>query len=224
MVAATVAFAFVSAASAATLSVYGGTQTSLPTNFDAAVMAGPQPLPAVGDPISDFTGSDPFAAGTAGLHIDGSSNLIFTYLGREATAKNTASQFGIGGQSLSTDTNAAGDSIVVWQNGPGFVNFVFTTLEGLFEDINGNSDTGESLAISNGLGTAFAGLHLAFGTVFNNGQSVLAFFGDGRGDGDYDDMVIRIDITTIPLPASALLLLGAVGGLGAVRMRKKKAA
>jgi hypothetical protein len=73
----------------------------------------------------------------------------------------------------------------------------------------------------NGGVSDLAALSISFGAVFNNGKSVYAFFGDGRGDRDYDDMVVRID--AVPLPASALLLLGAFGGLGAIR-RKKKAA
>ncbi len=222
-VAAAAIFALSTAVSAATLSVIGGSQTTLPNNFDAGMMSGPAPLPAVGDPITDYSGADPFAGGTEGLYIDSTTNLTFTYMGKEAAATNTASQFGIGGQSLS-NKGAVGSSITVWQTGPGFVNFVFTTLEGLFEDINGNSTTGESLSIANGIGSAFAGLHIAFGNVFNNGQSVLVFFGDGRGDSDFDDMVVRIDVTAVPLPAAGLLLLGALGGLGAVRSRRKQAA
>ena len=51
-------------------------------------------------------------------------------------------------------------------------------------------------------------------------KKVLAFFGDGRGDSDFDDMVVRISV--IPLPAGGLLLLTAMGGF-AVARRKKKA-
>ena len=214
------AVAFASAASAATFSVLGGTQTTLPTDFDAALMAGPSPLPAVGDPITSFSGATPFG-GKEGLYISASSQLTFTYLGREATATNTASQFSMGGTLLSNQQNV-GTTATAGQAGPGFVDFVFTTLEGMFEDINGNGGTMESLSIANAGSSSFSGLHIAFGMVFNNGRSVLAFFGDGRGDSDYDDMVVRID--AVPLPASALLLLGAMGGLGALRLRKKAAA
>lgn len=221
--AAVIALALGSAASAATLSVIGGTATVLPGQFSAGNIAGPQPRPMDGDPITAYTGADPFAGGTQGLYVDERVRMTFTYLGREAAATNSVSQFGAGGQSLST-SGARGSSISMYQNGPGFVNFVFTTLEGLFEDINGNSVTGESMSISNAIGTGFANLYLAFGNVFNNGSSVLAFFGDGRGDADFDDMVVRIDVTPVPLPATALLLLGAVGGLGALRARRKRAA
>jgi len=213
------AVAFATAASAATFSVIGGTPTTLPTDFDAALMAGPAPLPAVGDPITSFSGTDPFANG-GGLYISASSQLTFTYLGKEATASNSASQFAMGGTLLSTANNV-GTTATAGQAGPGFVDFVFTTMEGMFEDINGNGSTMEALSIANNGTSAFSGLHIAFGMVFNNGRSVLAFFGDGRGDSDFDDMVVRID--AVPLPASALMLLGAMGGLGALRLRKKRA-
>ncbi len=214
------AVAFATVASAATFSVVGGTATTLPTDFDAALLAGPAPLPSVGDPITSFSGASPFGGGQ-GLHISANSQLTFTYLGKEATASNSASQFSMGSSLLSTTGSNRGQSVTAGQSGPGFVNFVFSTMEGMFEDINGNGTTMEALSISNGGATGFSGLHIAFGMVFNNGRSVLAFFGDGRGDADYDDMVVRID--AVPLPATALMLLGAMGGLGALRLRKKRA-
>lgn len=213
--------ALTSAATAATFTVIGGSPSTLPTDFDAQLMAGPQPLPAVGDPVSVFTGATPFSGGQ-GLFISATSQLTFTYLGKEAGATNTLSQVQFGSTILSNTQSNRGKAVTVGQTGPGMVNFLFSTLEAAWEDINGNSTTGETLSIMNGSFTDFSDLKIGFGIVFNNGRSVLAFFGDGRGDADFDDMVVRID--AVPLPASALLLLGAIGGLGALRMRKKAAA
>lgn len=212
--------AFATTAGAATLSVVGGTPYTLTSKFSASFMGGPAPLPTVGTKVTNFTGADPFSGGTTGLAINGNSRIKFTYIGKEAAATNLQSQFGIGGQSLSTN-DVLGASFEASQTGPGFVNFVFTTLERKYEDLNKNGTAGEYLSIFNGIGSGYSALGMAFGTVFNNGRSVLAFFDDGRADVDYDDIVIRID--AIPLPASALLLLGALGGLGALRLRRKSA-
>jgi hypothetical protein len=35
-----------------------------------------------------------------------------------------------------------------------------------------------------------------------------------RVDKDYDDMVVRLEIAPVPLPAAAFLLMGALGSLG----------
>lgn len=210
-------FAFAGAASAATLSVVGGTSSVLPSDFSASVIGGPAPLPAVGDPITSFSGNTPFGAGE-GLQVSGDTQLKYTFMGKEAYASNSV--VSIGGATL-TNTGTVGSSFTVNQTG-GLVSFLFSTLETIFEDINSNGTYGESLAINNGGASSFGGLHMAFSSVFNGGTSVLVFFGDGRGDADFDDMVIRID--AVPLPASALMLLGGLGGLGALRARKKKTA
>jgi len=213
------------AAAAATLSVVNngsGTATTLPvgtggtTGFDLSSIYG-SASPNVGDPVTAFSAA---TGGTVngGLYIDGSSNLTYTFLGKEAGAKNAV--FGQGGATVANN-QAIGSSFTVGQSGAGFIDFFFQTLEGAWEDINSNWITGEALNVANNGLSSFSNLSIAFGQVFNNGRSILVFFGDGRGDVDFDDMVIRID--AVPLPASALLLFGAVGGLGALRLRKKKA-
>ncbi|MBV1903747.1 MAG: VPLPA-CTERM sorting domain-containing protein [Marinosulfonomonas sp.] len=214
-----------SAATAATLSVVNngsGTATTLPvgtggtTGFDLSSIYGTS-SPNIGDPITAFSAA---TGGTVngGLYISGSSKLTYTFLGKEAGAKNAV--FGQGGASV-TNKQAIGSSFTVGQSGAGFIDFFFQTLEGAWEDINNNWITGEALSIANNGLSGFSNLSIAFGQVFNNGKSILVFFGDGRGDVDFDDMVIRID--AVPLPASALLLFGALGGLGALRLRRKKA-
>ncbi len=210
---------FASAASAATFSVIGGTATTLPTNFSASLMSGPTPLPAIGDPITYFSGATPFGAGE-GLSLSGSSSLNYTYLGSEAAASNTFTSFSSGTTSISS-ADVQGTTLTTSSIG-GIVAFLFSTIEMMFEDINGNSIFDETLSIFNGGTSDYFGLNIGFSAVFNGGRSILVFFGDGRGDADFDDMVIRID--AVPLPASILLMLGAFGGLGALRLRKKKAA
>ena len=210
---------FASAASAATFSILDsgmsavGPNATLPAGFSLSSIYGAA-SPVIGDSITSFTANPT----NGGLYMDAASTLTFTFLGKEAGAQNAA--FSSGGATM-TNQGPAGTTMTSSQ-GAGFVNFMFQTTEGAgWEDINGNGVFGETFSIANNGPSLFSGLSLAYGVVFNNGRSVLAFFGDGRGDIDYDDMVVRID--AVPLPAAGLMLLGALGGLVAMRRRKKMA-
>lgn len=80
------------------------------------------------------------------------------------------------------------------------------------------------------LGAAGMNFFATFGTdKMRAGEDLFLFFDDeGAGDDDnHDDLVIRLSVAkepggpVIPLPASAFLMLGALGGLGALRARRK---
>ena len=52
----------------------------------------------------------------------------------------------------------------------------------------------------------------------------MGFDDSGAGpDADYDDIVFRIDITAVPLPAAAWLLIGGMAGLGFASRKRKVA-
>ena len=195
------ALALTPPAFAATLSIVGGTADVLPGNFNPAPGSGGA---APGDPIVTFSAGVDGGSIGGGLSLSAPSTVRFTFLGKEAGATNNLVELSSGGALfLNSDTSSAGDFIDVADDG-GFVDFLFNT------DNLGGLDS-----IWNGGIADDTRLSLAFKLV--SATEAIAFLGDGAGDNDYDDMVIRIQ--AIPLPASLLLLLSGVAGLGYLRRR-----
>lgn len=217
MVAAAVAVGFGGAASAATLSVNGGSSITFgsgnygtcpptPPATECYDPSGPAATLTVNLRAFFDAGSYP------GLEITDSAPIRVTFLGKEAGASNVAMS-GVGGSVSNDDT--IGSSYVAMVTGPGTLDFLFKVFAGA-----GGAVTGSSAGAG---GNFLNGAAIAFSDVFAGGRSVYAFFDDGgRGiDRDWDDMVVRIDV--VPLPASALLLLGGIGGLAAMKRRRKAA-
>lgn len=181
-----------------------------------------------------------FGAGTTSLNgwygaelflvAAGPVSITATYLGSEAGNNNS---FSFGGTTIQTGGgtntfNPAGiTSWVVNNVAPGSLSFSFSTSGGGLSVSNGSNPDNTVPAASPGVNffTSFVGNQNA-----SRGQGVYLFFDDdgAANDDNHDDMVVRLDIrggeiTVVPLPAAGLLLLTALGGVAALRRRRKAA-
>lgn len=196
------------AAQAATLSVIGGADVALPGNFSLVgtpvydtYQGG---VGDIGDTIKVFDQASKTAAN--GLTLDGPASISFRFLGSEAGFQNVALVMGT--NFVNNKVDAPGSVSSSFTAGAGFIPFSFVSL-----GVN---------TIANA-GIANANLRLSFSEVFNGGASILALFDDNDPDVDHDDLVVRIDVTPVPLPAAGWMLLAGLAGMGLLG-RKRRAA
>jgi hypothetical protein len=190
-------------ASAAVLSVGGGSAGVLNGNFSLGAETGL----ASGDPIVRF---DSVNAASGGLSmLEGPGKLTFEYLGSEAGYNNA---FYLGGAlAFLNKTTVVGTTATVFQNTDGLIDFTATTTGG-----------GVPAAAVNG-GPITGPLLLGYSALADN--SLILLFGDGYGDLDLDDLAVRVSVSEVPLPAAAWLLISAIMGLVSVgKVRRAKAA
>jgi len=172
------------------LDTTNGSADVVPLNFNPGGFPGGLVTPGA-TPITIYSGPA-IAGGVGGLILDSAANLTFQYLGKEAGFDNT---FDFGGDIFNTATSAVGDSVQI-NAAAGIIPFLFHTT---------------SLTAQNG-GPIAAGISIAFADLGDG--SFLAMFNDGGGgDFDYDDLVVRVSVSAVPLPAAAWLLLSAILGL-----------
>ena len=85
--------------------------------------------------------------------------------------------------------------------------------------INGGGSFGFDAGLN--LDDSNVGLSLAVAMI--SPSSAYLMFGDGFGDADYDDMVVRVDVSAVPLPAAVWLFGTALIGLVGLGKRRKTA-
>lgn len=192
-------------ATAATLSLVDTGTFTLDSKFTASDLGD---VNGLADGVEIHTLS---SGNIGGLSVDADHvKFRVTYLGSEADHTNEAFELASGGAGtvlFSNDgSSSIGDSVIFTGGLSGFVAFLF-------------KDTNQGETITNGdASTSSPGLRIGFSDIFDDGRSVIALFGDGAGDADFDDLAVKISI--VPLPAGGLLLLTALGGIGFARRKK----
>jgi len=183
----------------------GGTANAIPGSFYTGAFPA---IPGIvtGTPIQEFGAGD-----VGGLSLAGPATLKFEFLGKDAGFTNTFSVTGTG-TLFSTASAAVGDAANVAFGSSGLIPFFFST------------SGGGTPATANNGGPITSPLSIAFADL--GGDTFLALFNDGGGrptdDKDFNDMIVRVSVSAVPLPAAAWLLISAVLGLVSFsRIRRK---
>lgn len=203
--AAALAFAAASAASAATIPGTIG-----PGNDGLAPLG-------LSNPLQGYYGGNLYLVG-------GTADIKATVLGSEAGYNNS---FTFYGNTYNTGGNTNSFNVAgIWNTtvnaiAPGLLSFLFGANSGASTVVNG-SNTDNTVPGPNFFVSFLPNPTATFG------QSVLLFLDDGgaANDDNHDDLIVRLDIVgngrvnVVPLPAAGFLLMGALGGLAALRRRK----
>ena len=180
-----------SAALAVSFTITGGSNFTLPANYSLSLETGPELQ----------VGTVVVRNGTLSLTAPG--RVTFTYLGSEAGYSNRFTTDGGSFHNKSGANEAFSSDFLA-----GLLGFSFST----------DNPAG---SVANG---ASGGYHHSI-TLFQpagNARRVYALFNDAStSDKDYDDLVVRLDVAPIPLPAAAWLLVAGIGGLGLAARRRR---
>lgn len=198
----------------ATIALMGSVQASIVTT-----VGGSTGTVATGSAGNDVIGSV-FGYFGSQLFADGPLRVEYTYLGKEAG--DTNSFLVLGNLQFSTATSNYGDTANELVLAPGLLNFAFGANQNTPSVINGfNPGT-------SGVPNFFVSFYDQNGNLGAlSGTSGVIAFDDGGSpaDADYDDLVVRFNVSAVPEPTTwAMMLLGFAGiGLLAYRRRPKLA-
>ena len=188
-----------------------------------------------GQPVNNNLLEPIFGAGTtsldgyygAAVNLVGSGKITAEFYGWEATFYNN---FNLGGATIFSNNGVGGvnsaplgsplDTFTSGLTGPGLVDFSFDTKNGLsgtvFDVINGTAEN--LLSDKRGFFVSILGNPTA-----TKGSSIWLFFDDGGSgpDDNHDDLAVLLTVKPVPVPAAGFLLIAGLGGLVALKRRKK---
>lgn len=204
-------------AQAATFNVAGGTTGAIPdANQTNEVVAGL----GLGAPLAGFFGAQ--------INLAGSARVLVEFLGYEAAYQNRFTLAG-GGFYTETDDSTPGNNKEIFTVPPSYLT---DTLSGLLAFVFSTSGGGTPASVANGGNPTDAGdgptdvnffASIVGDPTATSGRSVMLFFDDNgaNNDDNHDDMVVRLSVAPVPVPASLPLLLGALSGLAFISRRKR---
>jgi hypothetical protein len=156
--------------------------------------------------------------GTYGAQVmlTGKADVTFTLLGFEAGNRNTLvsgqnALVGGGGRKFSVGGLS---TFVLKAVSPGLLDFEFRTWGGNLTVRNGANP--DNTGPRRNAGVNF------FASLAKSDALYLFFDDDGaNNDDDHDDLVVRVDVAPVPVPAAGWLIFAAISGLFAVRQRRR---
>lgn len=187
-----------------------------------------------GGATNELLGDGNTASGWYGatLYSGEDQNLLFTYLGKEASWTNTFEVYTDGAwtELFSTVTSSVGDTGSLSVTNGELINFRFTTSGGINPSIVTNGSNPDDFDGTAGMNffTSFENYDIMNpGASSNNLTNMVGLWLDDTGAGDddnHDDMLIGITgtINPVPIPSTiGLLSLGLVGLAGVSRRKKQ---
>jgi len=189
-------------AEASTFSFIGGNSQDIPSDWN------PSNAPVVDEKIIIFQGAG------EGIWLNGPANLVYTYIGKEAGSTNASRTSLASDPFFKTDETTFGATFETSASSAGYLDFIFEGLgtccvtKGTFT--NGTGNSGDNM----GLSLAVALINPL--TSDPSPSTLYLMLGDGFGDTDYDDMVVKVEaFSAVPVPAAIWLfgtaLIGFVG-------------
>jgi len=195
----------------ATIALMGPVRASTVT-----AVGGSTGFEATGSAGNDVIGSV-FGYFGAQLFADGPLKVEYTYLGKEAG--DTNSFLVLGNLQFSTAVSSYGDTASETLSLAGLLNFAFGANQSSPTVTNGSNPS-----VAANTPNFFVSFYDQFGNLGAlSGTSGVIAFDDGGSpaDADYDDLVVRFNVSAVPEPTTWAMMLLGFAGIGFLAYRRK---